>query len=152
MASGLRCVTSAPPRRIVPDVGSRSFITTLPRVDLPQPDSPTTPSVSPRLTSKLTPSTARTMFFCRLNRPPPTGKCLTRCRTSRLGAALTRRLDDAVRMPACRDVAGALLEERRGLGGAELGREGAAGREGTAWDGRRQHRDDTRDLGEPRAP
>ncbi len=28
-------------------------------VDLPQPDSPTMPSVSPRLTVKLTPSTAR---------------------------------------------------------------------------------------------
>ncbi len=31
-----------------------------PVVDLPQPDSPTRPSVSPRRTSKLRPSTART--------------------------------------------------------------------------------------------
>ncbi|CPO11296.1 Uncharacterised protein [Bordetella pertussis] len=35
----------------------------LPMVDLPEPDSPTMPSVSPRRTSKLTSSTARTTRF-----------------------------------------------------------------------------------------
>jgi hypothetical protein len=44
---------------IVPAVGSSSRSATRPRVDLPQPDSPTRPSVVPRLTSSETPSTAR---------------------------------------------------------------------------------------------
>ena len=48
---------------------------TRPSVDLPQPDSPTNPSVSPLRTSKLTPSTARTA--CPPKRPVPIGKCLT---------------------------------------------------------------------------
>src|SRR5215211_2992415 len=55
-------------------------------------------------------------------------------------------------MPAGGDVAGPLLEQRRGLGDAELARKGAAAREGTARDRLRQHRDDAGDLGEPRPP
>ena len=43
-----------------PEVGSSSLVITRPVVDLPQPDSPTSPSVSPALTEKETPSTART--------------------------------------------------------------------------------------------
>ncbi len=40
--------------------GGRMFITALDRTDLPEPDSPTIPSVRPGFTSRVTPSTART--------------------------------------------------------------------------------------------
>jgi hypothetical protein len=53
-------------------------------VDLPQPDSPTMPRVSPSMTSKSMPSTARTTFFGP-KKPPAMGKCLTRPRTVRRG-------------------------------------------------------------------
>src|SRR3972149_5929422 len=49
-----------------------------PVVDLPQPDSPTSPKVSPVMTSKLTPSTARTWPTVRWMTPRRMGKCLTR--------------------------------------------------------------------------
>ena len=51
---------SVPSKRTVPLVGSCSRTSSRPRVDLPQPDSPTMPSVSPRRTSSETPSTACT--------------------------------------------------------------------------------------------
>src|SRR5258706_1515361 len=53
-----------------------------PMVVLPQPDSPTMPSVSPFLTTKLTSSTALTWFTTRCNNPARTGKYLTRFFTS----------------------------------------------------------------------
>ena len=56
-----RRVTSVPSKMIVPAVASTSRITARAKVDLPQPDSPTRPSVSPRRTSSDTPSTARTV-------------------------------------------------------------------------------------------
>ena len=47
------------PRTVIePAVGVSSPTSSLASVDLPQPDSPTTPSVSPRRSSKSTPSTA----------------------------------------------------------------------------------------------
>src|SRR4051812_47363860 len=47
-------------------------------VDFPQPVSPTRPNVSPRRTSRLTPSTAWTTSFVRRNKPADwTGKYLT---------------------------------------------------------------------------
>ena len=48
-----------------PPLMPTSFSRHLPMVDLPEPDSPTMPSVSPRRTLKLTPSTA-----CTSRRPP----------------------------------------------------------------------------------
>src|SRR5690349_20004517 len=55
-----------------------------PVVDLPQPDSPTSPSDSPRLTEKLTPSTACTAPTLRWKMIPfVRGKCITRSLTSR---------------------------------------------------------------------
>ena len=52
-------------------------------VDLPQPDSPTTPSVSPRRTLKLTPSTAFTAPICFWKMiPRVTGKCFSRSSTT----------------------------------------------------------------------
>src|SRR5262245_28959338 len=50
------------------------FTIARPTVLLPQPDSPTSPSVSPLLRSKLTPSTALTSAILRANTPPVTGK------------------------------------------------------------------------------
>ena len=46
----------------------------LPVVDLPQPDSPTIPRVSPFLTSKDTPSTAFTLPIVLEKNPPFIGK------------------------------------------------------------------------------
>ena len=54
-------LTCLPSKSISPDVGSIRRSTQRPVVDLPQPDSPTSPSVSPRAISKSTPSTARTL-------------------------------------------------------------------------------------------
>ncbi len=51
---------SSPRKLITPEVGCSSATTIRPIVVLPQPDSPTTPRVSPRLTSNDTPSTALT--------------------------------------------------------------------------------------------
>ena len=45
-------VMSVPSNLIVPDVGSISRSSNRPTVVLPEPDSPTRPSVSPRRTSK----------------------------------------------------------------------------------------------------
>src|SRR6476469_3797620 len=79
---------SRPRKRAVPLVGGSSRISTCASVDLPQPDSPTTPSVSPSFRSNETPSTARTCpTVCLNNTPTRTGKCLTRSRTSRMGSA-----------------------------------------------------------------
>ena len=52
---------SLPSKRMLPALTGCSCVTTRPSVDLPQPDSPTRPSVSPWRTSRLTPSTARTV-------------------------------------------------------------------------------------------
>jgi hypothetical protein len=49
-----------PSTTISPAATGTSFMIALPRVDLPQPDSPTRPSVSPTARSRLTPDTART--------------------------------------------------------------------------------------------
>ena len=59
-ASGLRLVRSTPSNVTLPSVGSRSRISARPVVLLPQPDSPTSPSVSPRRIVNETPSTAFT--------------------------------------------------------------------------------------------
>ena len=53
-------------------------------VDLPQPDSPTRPSVSPSSTVRLTPSTA-CRCWPRPAMPPPIGKCLRTSVSSRSG-------------------------------------------------------------------
>ena len=59
-------------------------------VDLPHPDSPTSPSVSPVLIEKLTSSTART-----------TPKCLLRFSAARIGtSAITRAPTGSSGLPA----------------------------------------------------
>src|ERR1700704_5631434 len=59
-------------------------------VDLPQPDSPTMPTVSPLAMANDTSSTARTVLLLP-NRPPRTGKCLVRPLTSSSGCAAPPR-------------------------------------------------------------
>ncbi len=55
-------------------------------VDLPQPDSPTMPTVSPLAMAKDTSSTARTVLRA-LNKSPRTGKCLVSPETCSSGCA-----------------------------------------------------------------
>ena len=74
---------SRPSNLIEPLVGSSRRSSSRPVVDLPQPDSPTSPSVSPRLTSNDTPSTACTAPTClRKMIPEVSGKCFLRSRIS----------------------------------------------------------------------
>src|SRR5262245_9727565 len=73
---------SLPERRIMPAVGSISRNIVRPTVDLPQPDSPTSPSVSPAPIVKLTPSTANTVPPARCSSPLRRGKYFLRSRTS----------------------------------------------------------------------
>ena len=71
-------------------------------VDFPQPDSPTTPSVSPRLTVKVTPSTAftdATSFWKMI--PRVTGKYFSRSSTTRSSSA-SRPLYRSLPRPALR--------------------------------------------------
>ncbi len=63
---------SVPSSLMAPEDGSTSRSTVRATVDLPQPDSPTMPSVSPPPTEKLTPSTACTVPTCRRKMPPRT--------------------------------------------------------------------------------
>src|SRR6476646_4578911 len=67
-----------PSNQISPLVGSISRNRVRPSVVLPQPLSPTSPTHSPSLMAKLTPSTARTQAtgFCKM--PARTGKCVLR--------------------------------------------------------------------------
>ncbi len=65
-----RVVMSWPSKTILPPVGSYSRRMVRPTVDLPQPDSPTSPSVSPLWIEKLTSSTALMSPMCRSSRMP----------------------------------------------------------------------------------
>ena len=144
---------SWPSKRIVPAVGLCSRVTSRARVDLPQPDSPTSPTVSPRCTVRSTPSTAR-RTRCGAKKPSRgRAKCFFRPLRTSSGSAC-RRLLAAPRMrprrhlqraallrhPAARrairadrqqfGMFGALLHRKRAAGA-----EAAAGRPG-AWIGR----------------
>ena len=66
-----------PSKVMVPLSASSSRSRTRPRVDLPQPDSPTSPSTSPARMSRSTPSTARTEPLVRPNDPDFTGNVFT---------------------------------------------------------------------------
>ena len=67
-------VRSTPSNFTDPSVASRRRISARPVVLLPQPDSPTRPSVSPLRISKLTSSTARTSPLLRWKTPVRIGK------------------------------------------------------------------------------
>src|SRR3954447_18232823 len=74
---------SSPRTMTSPEVGFSRPTSSLARVDLPQPDSPTMPSVSPRRSWMSTPSTAWTAPTLLLKTIPCViGKCLTRLRVS----------------------------------------------------------------------
>jgi hypothetical protein len=97
-----RCVMSAPWKVILPSVGSSRRVTSRPVVDLPQPDSPTRPSVSPAISWKSIPSTALTAPVWRWKTMPwVTGKC--RCRPSTSSSTSPRtglvRPENAVARP-----------------------------------------------------
>jgi hypothetical protein len=81
---------------IRPAVGSVSRMTTRARVDLPQPDSPTRPTVSPRNTSKSTPSTARRVRRGSRKLSRGKTKCLARSRTSCRGALAVKEARQAM--------------------------------------------------------
>src|ERR1700710_2378889 len=70
----------SPASRVIRWIRSRAV------VDLPQPDSPTMPTVSPLAMENDTSSTARTVLRA-LNRSPRTGKCLVRPLTCNSGCA-----------------------------------------------------------------
>src|SRR5439155_1491328 len=73
----LRVRRERPRQRMRPPVGRSSLSTSRAVVVLPQPLSPTSPSVSPRLSAKSTPSTAFTVPTDRLRIVPrATMKCL----------------------------------------------------------------------------
>ena len=61
-----RFVTSSPLKNTLPDVGCCKPHITLAVVDLPQPDSPTMPKVSPGMSLRVRPRTACTLFGCRM--------------------------------------------------------------------------------------
>src|SRR5690242_13253315 len=126
---------SLPPRRIAPSVGSIRRNTVRPTVDLPQPDSPTSPRVSPSRIEKLTPSTANTVPPARCIRPLCSGKCFFNPLTSSTGApflasgALIAVSIEFVRAPAGGPVARPLLLVIRIAFAAEFDRMLAARRE-----------------------
>src|SRR5215475_4066080 len=73
---------SCPRKLTVPEVGSISLRIQRPIVDLPHPDSPTNPKVSPLLMLKLTSSTAFTTTSPAPNSPALVGKYFLRLFTS----------------------------------------------------------------------
>ena len=76
-SAGRSRVMSSPSKMTLPAVGASSRISSRPRVDLPQPDSPTRPSVSPGSMRSATSSTARSGMVWRRSSPPlRIGKCL----------------------------------------------------------------------------
>ena len=94
---------SVPANSIVPSVISYSRRRHRPSVDLPQPDSPTRPSVSPSRTSKLTPSTAWTratsrwkMIPCLIGKYFFTSRATSRGEPTATGCVRVAVLDDQV--------------------------------------------------------
>src|SRR5215211_7131211 len=116
-ASPLSLVRSWPSNTTVPDVGLGSWIMARAVVDLPQPDSPTRPSVSPSRMSRLTSETALTFSPER-----PTGNSTTRCSACSRAPSAGRRC--AVPLPAMSaDLRRARVRRRgRGAVAADRGR------------------------------
>src|SRR5580765_6245275 len=138
------CVMSLPLRRIVPAVGSSRRTMQAPTVDLPLPDSPTSPSISPGAIVSETPSTAWTSPP-RPSRCVPAVKCLTRFSASSVGVWSVMRTG----MEAGDEVVPLHLAQRRHLRAGLLVRARAAVREGARgpWPVERRHA--PRDLAKP---
>src|SRR2546422_1343330 len=81
---------SSPLNWIVPAVESSRRMIVRPSVDLPQPDSPTRPRVSPALISRSTPSTARTWATVRCKTPEATGNHVFSPRTDTSGSEVVQ--------------------------------------------------------------
>src|SRR2546426_4390189 len=119
-----------PSKSMAPAVGSSAARMSLAVVVFPQPDSPTSPRVSPFLMLKLMPSTAFTQPWALPRNEAPTGKCFLRSRTSSKGSAMSALGDG--RQPAPR---GDAIAERlipRLLGPTALHRPRAARMEAAA--------------------
>ena len=86
-AAPLSVVMSWPSKRIVPAVGSMSRSSSRPTVVLPQPDSPTSPRVSPRADVEADAIDRLDLGRRPLEDAALIGKCLTRSRTSTSGGA-----------------------------------------------------------------
>ena len=140
---------SSPSSRIVPSVGSSRRSSSLPTVDLPQPDSPTRHSVSPGLIAKLTPSTALTQRDRARQQPAPQREMLLQAGDfddrahAATAVASTRSASWQATTCAVADRA-----QFRRLDAAALDRIGAARREGAALDRLAQRGHDAGDLGE----
>src|SRR5262245_32384874 len=115
-----------PSNSMAPPVGSSAARMSLEVVVLPQPDSPTRPRVSPLLIVKLMPSTALTYPRALPNRPPPTGKCFLRSRTSSSGSPTASSLG---REPAARGEPVSQVVFGRLVGPAAVDGAGASGME-----------------------
>src|SRR5262245_45252598 len=143
-----RATRSWPSNRIVPAEGSNNLKISRPVVDLPQPDSPTSPSTSPRSMVKLTPSTARMTRRRARRQAPPTANRFSSPWTS-TSAGITSHAHDRTRHEVPRPA----LDERRLLTPAALDRQRAAGRETAAAGGlpeiRRRALDGRQGLPEP---
>src|SRR5712692_7845407 len=138
-------VSSWPLNLTEPADGSRRRTIVRPSVDLPQPDSPTRPRVSPCLISRSTPSTARTQATVRWRTPAVTGKYFLRPRTSTSGSAEVQALLSLAAVavsgiqvlsglghPAGGELRLADRLQGRRLLGAALDPEGAAGMKGAS--------------------
>src|SRR5688500_17103185 len=89
ISCSLNLYISLPSNHTFPEVGSSSRSRRRPAVDLPQPDSPTSASVSPACSSKLMPSTAWTFL-----------KCLTSRSARRRGSIMEKSKPPAREKPA----------------------------------------------------
>src|SRR5439155_6331764 len=98
-----RVARSRPSKRMLPAVGFSSARMSLDVVVLPQPDSPTRPSVAPAGMANETESTARTTPEDQPSAPLRTTKCLVRAMTSSIGL-LSPAMEPAARRVAGRDV------------------------------------------------
>ena len=85
----LSVVSSVSPKRMVPEVARSTWTMARPVVDLPQPDSPTSPSVSPLRSEKLMPATACTAVL-------PRRKVTCRSSTRSKGSVETSALSSVV--------------------------------------------------------
>src|SRR5262249_740818 len=102
----LRAVTFVPSNHTSPEVGSIRRRIQRPVVDLPQPDSPTKPRVSPAPTSKLTSLTAWTRSAAPEKIPRLRRYCFTRFFTRSSGSVIAvRSLQDTRDFVARRDFA-----------------------------------------------
>ncbi|KAH2842093.1 hypothetical protein KXW36_000746, partial [Aspergillus fumigatus] len=102
-ALGATAPMSSPSNRIRPEVWSSRRITIIDVVDLPQPDSPTIPSVCPAATVRLTPSTARRL-------PRGVGKSTTTSSTESSVLVSPTRLKEST----VRNIAAAGMKASRG--------------------------------------